>query len=67
MRRNINSSKICAFCKHWFDPACTAIQPVAPRSGLWEVDANIKKQCLKRNGIEKKADFRCGDFERKSI
>ncbi|MCD8090151.1 MAG: hypothetical protein LUD81_05925 [Clostridiales bacterium] len=67
MKRNMKTAKICAFCKHWFDPACSAIKPVSPVSGLWEVDGTMKKACLKRNGIERKADFSCSNFEKKSI
>ncbi len=67
MKRNIKTTKICAFCKNWFDPACSAVNPVTPVSGWWEVDNTVKKLCLKRNGVMRRSDNYCGDFEKKSF
>ena len=38
---NTAGSRKCAFCKHWHDPAMTAIRPLLGKT--WEFDPNIKK------------------------
>ena len=44
-----SSIKKCAFCKHWYDPSNSAINPRDPRAGYWEFDERAKKMCLMRN------------------
>ena len=47
---NVKHTKMCAFCKHWYDPTNSAIAPKSPNIGLWELkDKNQKCMCLKRN------------------
>ena len=47
---NIKHMNKCAFCKHWFDPTCSAIEPESPAIGLWKIkDINQKCKCLKKN------------------
>lgn len=63
---NINSrlGNKCAFCKHWYDPTNTAINPKVPNIGLWEYDSKIEKKCLLKN-INMKAFVGCNKFESK--
>ena len=63
---NIKSKmmKKCAFCKHWYDPTNSAINPKMPNMGIWEYDGNARKKCLIRNVEQKGGEF-CGRFELK--
>lgn len=63
-RANLKTQKFCAFCKHWYDPTNSHINPVTPKFDLWEFDPNAKCLCMKRN-YEKKGGERCGFYERK--
>ena len=37
--------RLCAFCKHWYDPGNAAIRPKNPALGLWEYDEKAKSHC----------------------
>lgn len=57
---DVRKIKKCAFCKYWYDPANTAIEPRSPQMGLWKiVDTNKKCKCLKKN-LEMPAHATCG-------
>ena len=59
---NSKMTRICAFCKNWFDPGCTAIKP---RSGdFFEIDDKVKKRCMICK-LDKNALSSCGKFESK--
>lgn len=38
----------CALCKHWYDPAGSAIEPASGR-GMWKIEPNVTKKCLLKN------------------
>ena len=57
-------TKICAFCKHWFDPTCSAIEPVRPSIGLWHYDNTAVKRCG-MDGMLHKSFGSCRNFENK--
>jgi len=58
---NIKHVKKCAFCKNWYDPACSAIEPAAPGIGLWKIkDINQKSMCMKKN-IQMPSNAFCSD------
>ena len=60
--QNERSLHICAFCKYWFDPTCSALKP---KFGMrWEV-ADIKKTCRKRM-FETRSIHSCMDYVRKN-
>ena len=62
---NAKKTKKCAICKNWYDPTNSAITPVSPGSGLWEVkDIKEKKKCLVRN-IDTTSTMYCNRFESK--
>ncbi len=63
MRRKINpqTSKLCAFCRYWNDPANCHIAPVK-NSSLWEYDANVKSVCIKQK-YEIISNASCPNFE----
>ena len=63
---NIKSIKKCAFCKNWYDPTNSAIEPRSPVIGLWTIkDTNQKCLCVKKN-IQMSANAFCSrDFEPK--
>ena len=46
---NIKTTKKCALCKYWYDPANTAISPKNPKHNLWKIEDESKRMCLKRN------------------
>lgn len=45
---NLKTAKRCAFCKYWYDPTNSAIEPKNPRSNTWKFDDHCKKMCLKK-------------------
>ena len=47
---NIKRNRKCAFCKYWYDPTNSAIEPVTPQYGVWKYNKNMKSKCLKRSG-----------------
>ena len=50
MNVNVKLSKKCALCKYWYDPTNSAITPVNPKIGIWEInDTDKKSKCLKTN------------------
>lgn len=62
---NAKTNKFCCTCKHWFDPACACITPLAPAINSWGVtcDAyNDRRMCLKKN-LQKSAVDTCGMYE----
>lgn len=59
---NTAGSRKCAFCKHWHDPAMTAIRPLLGKT--WEFDPNIKKRCLEF-GSDRQAINTCPKFSSK--
>ncbi|WP_017212369.1 hypothetical protein [Clostridium beijerinckii] len=61
---NINSKMIkkCAFCRNWYDPTNSAINPKTPNLGIWQYDANVRKKRLLRNTNQKGGEF-CSKFE----
>ncbi len=58
-----NSSKICAFCKYWYDPTNSVISPKEPRLGIWNYDANATNVCTKRGGQHRACIPGCPDYE----
>ena len=65
MNFNVKSAKKCAFCKYWYDPTNSGIEPVSPRISLWKIrDLNQKCMCLKKN-FQMSASATCGKFELK--
>jgi len=64
--RTYNSKfPICGFCKHWYDPSNSALQPKSPAIGLWDVETTKKNKCLKNNMIKNSTDATCNKFENK--
>lgn len=60
MRRfNIKVNRACAFCKFWYDPTNSAIEPKAPASGVWEYDESVKKPCMKPHSTMKRMSWAC--------
>ena len=61
---NIKTTKKCAFCKYWYDPTNSAINPKSPKNNLWEYDEKAKCMCLQRN-YDMSADTSCGEYKLK--
>lgn len=59
---NVKANKMCAFCKHWYDPGNSTISPKSPAIGLWTYDSKAKKRCVK-NGLNMQARASCGRYE----
>lgn len=62
-REGSPSSKVCAFCKSWYDPTNSAIKPKTGK-GFWEFDTKIKCKCRERNVITR-AIQTCSKYEAK--
>ena len=60
---NPQRNRWCCFCKHWFDPACSALTP-RPGGNLYDVDGEkkCKCECCK---LMTKAIHTCPKFEKK--
>lgn len=58
---NTKSTRICAFCRYWNDPANSAIVPKQPQAGFWEFDRDATRTCVKR-GFEMQAWTCCNEF-----
>ncbi len=60
---NVNNVRLCAFCKHWYDPANTFIRPLFGKD-RWEYDETAKALCnIKKK--EMKAFANCSEYEQK--
>lgn len=53
----------CALCRHWYDPANSAIEPTAAQ-GLWKIETGIKNKCLIKN-CNMQSNMFCSKFESK--
>lgn len=58
------SGKVCAFCKHWYDPSSAAIRPKQVKAGLWEYDHDKENICMACK-FKRHAWQRCSKFESK--
>lgn len=56
---NINETRICAFCKYWWDPACKYIMPYM--RDTWQYDTSAVCRCIKRS-VDMPAHSSCGYF-----
>ena len=59
---NIQSARICAFCKYWWDPACKYIMPNIGTQ--WFYESSAKCRCLKKN-IDTTGFSTCQNFRLK--
>lgn len=62
---NAKSCRHCCICKNWYDPANSAITPVAPNINQWGITCdpyNDRKMCMRTN-LPKSAVDTCGKFE----
>ncbi|MBR3722502.1 MAG: hypothetical protein IKN12_07010 [Selenomonadaceae bacterium] len=58
---NVKHSKICAFCKNWYDPTNSAIVPRNTVGGFWEYDDSVWNIC-KQYGTKRSAGSGCNKF-----
>ena len=59
---NVKSgSKLCAFCKNWYDPTNSAIEPKNTVGGFWMYDDSIWNIC-KHFGTKRNAGNNCLKF-----
>lgn len=59
---NVKVNKMCAFCKYWYDPANSTIEPKSPSIGLWKYDSKAKRKCS-MNGLDMPARASCKKYE----
>lgn len=57
-----SKAKFCAFCKYWYDPMNTAIEPKCPQIGLWEFNGQAENKCLKCGANKKGRTPGCGNY-----
>lgn len=55
---NIKHSKICAFCKYWYDPMNLAIRPQNTVAGAWQYEDSIWNVC-RLHGTKRSAGAGC--------
>lgn len=53
----LKSTKHCVFCKQWYNPTNSAINPKRPALGIWEYDGSARKKCLLKN-----TEYKAGEF-----
>ncbi len=59
---NVKSGgKICAFCKKWYDPTNSAIQPQNVVGGAWLYDETIWNICM-HYGTKRRAGSGCNRY-----
>ena len=63
MLGNSKNNRWCCFCKHWFDPGCSALKP-RPGRDLYDVNKDMKCKCSICN-LYTPAVHNCPKFERK--
>lgn len=61
-----NSLLVCAFCKHWYDPASSHIRPYEhdPFMVWWEYEKGVKSICELRRR-QTYSESICTHFDRK--
>lgn len=57
---NISSTRYCAFCKHWWDPAGKWIYPNI--GAQWFMENSTKCRCIVR-GLDTPAVSSCGKYK----
>lgn len=55
----------CAFCKNWYDPTNSHIQPHIPHMGQWKYDRSAREKCLLKKGSPMASFNTCPKFESK--
>jgi hypothetical protein len=60
---NSKETRICAFCRFWYDPTNSAIKP--KMGDFFEYDDTVEKPCSKNGNLPKPAWAGCGEFEPK--
>lgn len=58
---SIKTTKLCAFCKYWYDPTNQYIQPSNPSCYMWKYETSAKCMCMKKN-IQMEAGFNCSQY-----
>lgn len=65
---HIGNQRVCAFCKHWYDPACTHIRPTGdPFMKWWEYDKDVKSMCEIKHKEQYSQNFGCSKYEIKEL
>lgn len=54
----------CAFCKYWYDPTNSALEPTFGK-GMWRIDTDMKNKCRLKNISKMPAGNFCNNFESK--
>lgn len=57
---NSKETRICAFCRFWYDPTNSAIKP--KMGNFFYFEETISKPCAKRDNLETPAWSSCGHF-----
>lgn len=54
--------KKCAFCKNWYDPTNSAIEPMQGIK-MWKYEQGVKKKCRARNDMLTVSSYTCPKFQ----
>ena len=57
---DITTTRVCAFCKYWWDPACQYIVPHLGKT--WFYNNGVKCKCIKK-GVESASYHSCAMFK----
>lgn len=52
----------CAFCKHWYDPTNSVIEPKRGNGNYWKYDIGERKLCRLKK-YDTLSQNRCSNFE----
>ncbi|MBQ7516620.1 MAG: hypothetical protein IJS96_10085 [Schwartzia sp.] len=55
-------SRLCAFCRYWYDPANAAIRPKSVVGGFWEYDDTVWNIC-QRTGQKMRSGMSCKGYQ----
>lgn len=61
---NAKTTKICAYCRNWYDPGNSHIKPKNVVSGMYQYDDKAKEPCAVL-GLRRPSSASCAKFTNK--
>lgn len=62
-REGTTGVRKCAFCKYYYDPTNSVIDPKSGQKGIWEYEFNVQKPCLAKSNRNTPSNGFCSKFE----
>ena len=57
-----NAIRKCAFCKYYYDPTNSVINPKRGMKDMWEYETGIRKPCTARNNMDMPSHNTCPKY-----